>query len=149
LATAGHEQFHVCGYEVERGGVSFTVDTLARLKSEDQSRELFLLLGADSLAELPTWREPGRICSLATPIVVCRPGQPPPDWSVLAQVVPADRLAGLSRYRAEMSEIGISSTDLRRRVAAGRSIRYRTPRAVELYIQTHGLYGGSIGATPD
>lgn len=76
LAIGGHEAFAVSRLELERGGVSFTVDTLAQLHQEDPTRELFLLLGADSLLDLPNWREPERICSLATLVVVGRPGRP-------------------------------------------------------------------------
>src|SRR5262245_678910 len=72
LAIAGHESFGGCRYEIERGGVNYTVDTLAHLREEEPSRELFFLLGADSLRDLGTWREPQRICALATPIVVRR-----------------------------------------------------------------------------
>ena len=140
LATAGHESFRVCRYEIDRGGISYTVDTLTHLQSEDPTRVLFLLLGADSLADLPGWREPERICQLATLIAVGRAGEAPPDWSAVAPLVSAERLAELAASCAEMPPIGINSTDLRRRVAAGQSIRYRTPRAVEVYIQTHGLY---------
>ena len=70
LAIGGHEQFAVCRLEVERGGVSYTVDTLRELHRAEPQRELFFLMGADSLADLPTWREPAAICELALPVVV-------------------------------------------------------------------------------
>jgi nicotinate-nucleotide adenylyltransferase len=97
-------------------------------------------MGADSLADLPTWREPARICTLASPIVVRRAGSSEPDFSVLAPMVSAATLADIRRLQVEMPIIGLSSTDLRERAAAGRSLRFRTPRAVEKYIETHGLY---------
>jgi nicotinate-nucleotide adenylyltransferase len=140
LAIGGHEQFHFSTLELVRAGVSYTVDTLERLKAEDATRELFLILGADSLADLPTWREPSRICELSTPIVVRRAGSPPPDFSVLSPFVGSEKIRRFEGAQVEMPLIGISSSDIRRRVAQSRSIRFQTPRAVEKYIETHGLY---------
>jgi nicotinate-nucleotide adenylyltransferase len=148
LAIGGHEAFSVCTREVERGGVSYTVDTLCDLATEDPSRELFFLLGEDSLADLPRWREPARICSLAMPVVVARPGSPPADYEALAGLVPAKRLAQIRAHQVDMPQIGISSREIRRRVAAGLSIRYQTPRAVEMYIATAGLYLTSSPSAP-
>jgi nicotinate-nucleotide adenylyltransferase len=140
LAIGGHEAFSVWPGEIERGGVSYTVDTLQQLHDEQPQRELFFLMGADSLADLPTWREPRRICELAIPIIVRRVGSPQPDDTVLAKMMSAARLEMARQNRVEMPTVDLSSSDLRRRVAAGQSIRYRTPRAVEKYIQTQGLY---------
>ncbi len=140
LAIGGHPQFSVCLFETNRGGVNYTVDTLAHLQAEDPARELFFLMGADSLADLPTWREPGKICQLATLVIIARSGAPQPDLGVLASFASAARIAQIRRHLVEMPEIGLSASDLRRRVAEGRSIRYRTPRAVEMYIEAHGLY---------
>lgn len=140
LAIGGHEAFRVSEIELARGGVSYTVDTLEVIRNERPADELFLLLGGDSLADLPTWREPRRICELAVPATVGRPGSPPPNYSLLADFVERARLAEIERHHVEMPLIGISSRDLRKRVAEGRSIRYQVPRAVEQYIATTGLY---------
>ena len=140
LAVAGDEGFVVNRYEVDRGGVSYTVDTLRHIRAEDPDAELFLLLGADMLDDLPTWREAARVCELATPITVARPGVGQPDFNCLAGVAPPERIDLIRRHQVEMPEVGFSSTEIRRRVADGLSIRYRTPRAVEKYIQTHQLY---------
>jgi nicotinate-nucleotide adenylyltransferase len=140
LAIGGQEAFSVCTWEIDRGGVSYTVETLQSLQNEDPKRELFFLMGADSLADLPTWREPERICSLAIPAVVRRAGSPEPDDSVLAKLMSPERLTIARQHRVEMPTIDLSATEIRRRVSAGQSIRYRTPRAVEKYIETHGLY---------
>ncbi|MBI2825271.1 MAG: nicotinate-nucleotide adenylyltransferase [Planctomycetia bacterium] len=142
LAIGGHEAFTVSRLEIDRGGVSYTVDTLAELRRDDPARELFFLLGADSLADLPRWKDPQRICELAMPVVVNRAGAAEADFSVLASLVSAERLAEIRRHQVEMPQIGLSASDIRRRVAAGQSIRYRTPRAVEKYIETHKLYRG-------
>jgi nicotinate-nucleotide adenylyltransferase len=140
LAIGGHEAFDVYAGEIERGGVSYTVETLQRLHDDQPDRELFFLMGADSLADLPNWREPDRICALAIPVVVRRAGAPEPDDSVLSRLMPPQRLEIARQHRVEMPTIDLSSSDLRRRVAASQSIRYRTPRAVEKYIEAQRLY---------
>jgi nicotinate-nucleotide adenylyltransferase len=140
LAVAGHESFVVSRLEVDRGGVSYTVETLNAAAHERPDAELFLLMGADMLADLPNWREPAEILRLATPLVVRRAGQSDPDFACLAPFLPPKRLSELRRQVVPMPLIEISSSDLRRRVAAGQSIRFQTPRAVEEYIRTHNLY---------
>src|ERR1700676_3229696 len=92
LATGGNEAFVVATLELERGGVSYTVDTLATVAASEPGAELFLLLGSDSLADLPTWHEPQRICELALPVAVRRGGGPAADFSVLAQFMSPERL---------------------------------------------------------
>jgi nicotinate-nucleotide adenylyltransferase len=139
LAIGGHEPFAVSRTEIDRGGVSFTADTLTELQAEDPARELILIVGADSLADLPNWREPQRIVELATVVVCGRPGFEV-DVAPLAGHLPSDRIEAIRRHRVEMPLIGVSSSEIRRRVGAGQSIRFQTPRAVEKYIETHGLY---------
>ncbi|MBC8876722.1 MAG: nicotinate-nucleotide adenylyltransferase [Planctomycetes bacterium] len=140
LAIAGHEAFVVSPMEIERGGVSYTVDTLAAIRERQPDAEVFFLMGADSLRDLPTWRETGRICQLATPVVVRRRGAPEPDFNVLAGLVADERLEEIRRHQVEMPVVEFSSTAIRQATAAGRSTRYQTPRAVEKYIETHELY---------
>lgn len=140
LAIAGHPHFIVSRYEVDRGGVSYTVDTLRHYRQQDPEGELFLLVGADMLHDLHHWREVAEICQLAIPVAVRRPGGDELDYSTLAGLVTSERLDLFRQYQVEMPQIGLSSTEIRRRVAAGRSIRYQTPRAVEMYIATQGLY---------
>jgi nicotinate-nucleotide adenylyltransferase len=140
LAIAGNPAFRVSKLELDRGGVSYTVDTLRTVKSQQPEAELFLLMGADSLRDLVTWREPAEICRLATPAVVRRGGQPALDFSVLAGIVSAERLREIAATEVDISAVDFSSSDLRERAATGRSLRYRTPRAVEMYIQAQKLY---------
>lgn len=140
LALAGSEHLRASSLEIDRGGVSYTVETLAAIAGEHPGARLFLLMGADSLRDLPSWREPARICELATPAVVRRGGAREPDFSGLANVVSSDRLAEIRAAQVQMPLIELSSTELRARAAAGQSLRYRTPRAVEKYIETHRLY---------
>ena len=145
LAVAGNEAFFVSPLEIERGGVSYTVETLSAVRTRHPDAELFFLMGADSLRDLPTWREPGRICELAVPVVVRRRGAPEPDFAVMANVVPQARLAEIRTHQVEMPVVEFSSTAIRHAVAAGRSIRYQTPRAVQKYIEAHGLYRDESG----
>ena len=140
LALASHEQIKVSRLELDRGGVSYTLETLTAVKQLHTTATLLLLMGADSLHDLPTWREPARICELAIPAVVRRGGSPEPDFSVLAPLVSAARLSEIRAAQVEMPLVELSSTDLRSRAGEGRSLRFRTPRAVEKYIETHGLY---------
>lgn len=140
LAVGGHETFYVNRYELDRGGVSYTVETLRHFRAEQPDWELFLLVGADMLHDLPHWRESGEVCRLATPVAVCRPGESEPDFECFAGLVSRERIDEIRAHQVEMPQVGISSSEIRRRVAQRRSIRYQTPRAVEKYIQTHGLY---------
>jgi nicotinate-nucleotide adenylyltransferase len=140
LAIGGHEQLAVSTIEIDRGGVSYTVETLAELAEQHPDSSLFFLMGADSLRDLPSWREPERICELAVPVVVRRAGSPEPDFSVIRHLVTAERLDEIRDHQVEAPIIELSSTELRQRIAASRSIRYRTPRAVEKFIETHNLY---------
>ncbi|MGQ9575354.1 MAG: nicotinate-nucleotide adenylyltransferase [Thermoguttaceae bacterium] len=140
LATAGHEAFSISRHEVDRGGVSYTAETLEHYRTEYPGAELFLLMGGDMLEDLPHWRDAWRICQLAIPAVAARPGIDDPDFSCLAQIAPPERIELFRKHRVAMPLIGIASSEIRRRVAAGLSIRYWTPRSVEQYIQTHGLY---------
>jgi nicotinate-nucleotide adenylyltransferase len=140
LAVAGHPAFSVCRYEVDRGGVNYTVETLEHFREEDAGRELFLLLGADMFHDLPHWRRAERILELALPVAVGRPGTGELDFSGFTPLASPERLRQIREHQVEMPRIGISGTDLRRRAKAALSIRYQTPKAVEQYIESHGLY---------
>lgn len=140
LATGGHDAFVVSDLELQRGGTSFTVDTLAQLREQRPEDELFLVIGADSLHQFSSWREPARIVELAIPLVVGRPQTDPIDLDLFAPFASPERLDEIKSHRIESPLVEISSTEIRERVAAGRSIRYFTPRAVELYLATQQLY---------
>ena len=141
LAVAGNRAFSVSRYETDRGGVNYTVDTLTHFLGEAPDAKLFFLLGADMLHDLPRWRDAAQVCELALPLVVCRPGAGELDFDCLGTVATTERIEQIRRHQVEMPQIGISSTEIRRRVAADRSIRYHTPRAVEEYIRSNGLFG--------
>jgi nicotinate-nucleotide adenylyltransferase len=138
FAVAGHSAFKVNRLELKREGTTYTVDTLSSLMADDASRELFFLIGGDSLNDLPTWREPWRIAELARIVAVNRGDRPIADVEPLRAQL-GDEVAERITL-ATMPGIDLSSTDIRQRVRAGNSIRYMTPRAVEAYIHEHGLY---------
>lgn len=138
LAVAGHESFRVDRREIERSEPCYTVDTLRELQADDPSRELYFVMGADSLSDFPTWREPGPILDLARLAVVNRGTGANPDLGPLRKIFgnsASDRIEFVA-----IPGIEISASDIRRRVREGRSIRFMTPRAVECYIETHRLY---------
>lgn len=144
LALGGHDAFAVSTVEIDRGGTSYTVDTLAELRQAFPDASLHLLLGPDSLEQFPTWRDPGGILAQARLVAVERAGLD--DVAAICRRGGLDRLLGADGLeqvideRVTLPAIGLRSTDIRQRVAAGRGIRYRVPRAVECYIQSHGLY---------
>jgi len=136
LAVAGHSAFAVSEIETRRPGPHYSVETLESVRQDSPGEELFFLIGADSLADLISWREPARIAQLATIVVVNRPGMEEVDPPSLPDFGPGShRLLSVT-----IPPIGIASTDLRRRLAEGRSIRYQVPRGVEAYIEAQELY---------
>jgi len=140
LAIAGHTGFDISTYEIDRGGVNYTADTLEAMQAAEPGAELFFLMGGDSLKDLPSWRDPERLLRIATPLVVGRVGSPTPDFEVLQPFVSAERLSMFQKHQVVSPLIELSSTDIRDRAMQQQSIRFRTPRAVETYIQTQKLY---------
>jgi nicotinate-nucleotide adenylyltransferase len=140
LAIGGHEAFVLSKIELERGGVSYTVDTLEQVHENHPEDEFFLLIGDDSLEDFSSWRNPQRICELAIPLVVNRPGSGEVDLSLLKPFVSGSRFDQIDKWKIQCPKIEISSTDLRARIRDGKSIRFLTPRGVEKYIETQQVY---------
>ena len=138
LAVAGYPVFQVSRIELDREGLTYTVDTLQQLHNDASERELFFLIGADSLMDLPHWRQPQRIGQLATIVAVNRGDRPLPSPADLQHTLGPNLAARVQLVT--MPGIDLSSTDIRRRVREGRSIRFLVPRAVEVYIAEKGLY---------
>lgn len=137
LAIAGQPAFAIDQREKDRAGPSFTVDTLTQIHEQHPNTELFLIIGADTLHDFPGWYRPERILQLATLLVVDRPN----DEGVARPVRNASDSGPLPpATRVDMPLIGVASTDIRNRMRSGRSIRFLTPRPVEIYIQEKGLY---------
>jgi nicotinate-nucleotide adenylyltransferase len=141
-AVDGDERFQVSELEIERPGMSYTVDTLEELNSRAPDSELYLIVGGDVAAGLPSWREPERVLALATPAVAKRRGT---ARQKVEQALSGLAGGGEAEY-FEMPRIGISSTMIRRRVRAGEPITYLTPEPVADYIERHNLYRGMTTA---
>jgi len=144
LAVGGHSAFALSTAELDRGGVSYTCDTLASLAAAQPADEFLLILGPDALAQLPRWHNPQQIVDQVELLAVERLGLDDigtiASDTALATLLGHKRLAHLLKTRVRCPAIGVRSTDLRAAVAQGKSIRYRTPRAVEAYIASHRLY---------
>lgn len=128
LAVEGVDCLEVNDIEIRRGGLSYTADTLRALLEDESDAELFLILGNDAAAGFATWERHEEVAELASLVVVDRPGTHTPiddefDW-----------------YRIDIPELEISSTELRERVATGRSIAFLTPERVASYVEERGLY---------
>jgi len=137
LAVEGRPGLEVSDVEVRHGGRSYTVDTLVELKRLAPKDELFLILGWDAAALFATWREPAKVRSLASVVVIGRPGTPAPGAEQLAG-------AGLDLERTVLClrpTPDISGSALRRAIAAGESVEGKVPAAVERYIASHAIYG--------
>lgn len=142
LAIRGRERLDVSDVEARRPGVSYTVDTVRELSAKlGAGVELQLLVGTDTLRELPTWREVGEIFRLVKPTVLERPGEPPVDWEALERSLPEDIVR---RARARVVPlhrgVDVASSSIRRRLAAGESVAGLVPPEVERYIRERGLY---------
>ena len=140
LAIADRPEFAASTIELDRGGVSYTVDTLRELHRQRPDAELFFLMGADSLGDFPHWRDPQGICAIATPLVVHRAGSSPPDFDSLATVVSAERLAEIKRAKIEMPATPISSSEIRRLIAERGEWQSLAPPSVAAYIEERQLY---------
>jgi nicotinate-nucleotide adenylyltransferase len=147
LAVADNPAFSISRMELERDGFSYSVDTMAALVTSAAaagiSRDFHFILSAEALAGLMAWHEPLRLMALCRLAVVARPGWPLPDDAWLAANLPSG--APIDRIeRVDTVSLANSASDVRERAAAGRSIRYLVPPAVESYIRDHGLYRRDI-----
>jgi len=144
LALADDERFAASRVELDREGPSYTSDTLEQLRSESPEDELFLILGGDQAASLPSWHEPEKVLERATVAVFERV-----SWSRGAIGLSIGRLPGARDVRyLEMPLIQVSSSAIRRRVREGLPIRYLVPEKVAGYITSHDLYGAELAKEP-
>jgi len=140
-AIADNPHFKLCTIEAERPGPSYTVDTVMTLREQLGSEVgLFFILGRDTLAELPSWKEPKKLVQLCRLVVAPRLGSK--DLQHLETEIPG--LLG-KVVQLDMPVIGISSSGIRQRVAQGLSIRYLVPAGVEKYISEQKIYLVSAG----
>jgi nicotinate-nucleotide adenylyltransferase len=134
LAVAGNKAFGISDVELRRDGPTYTADTLEALAGQRLDDEFWFIVGADALADLPQWHEPARIVKHARLAAAPRDVQ---DANIAAQGVREfrDRIDLFTAPRLELS-----SSDIRARAAAGRSVRYLVPDDVAVYIAEHQLY---------
>ncbi|MDO8532956.1 MAG: nicotinate-nucleotide adenylyltransferase [Dehalococcoidia bacterium] len=139
LAIASNPFFELSTVDVDRPGPSYTVDTLADLRIQAGPRgTLYFIMGYDALLDLPRWHDPARLVRMCRLVVVRRPEYGDHDLAFLDREV----APGASRRVTLLDRplVGVSASELRRRVARGQSIRYWAPDGVEEYIREHGLY---------
>lgn len=137
LAVEENPSFSVSTVDLDREGPSYSVDTLMDMQMQKGwDTELYLILGFDALADVPYWHEPARLAALAQLVAAKRFGVKV-DWPELERAIPAarERVTLL-----DMPVVSISSTEIRRRVAKGETIRYWVPDKVAAYIDKQGLY---------
>ena len=130
IATASNPRFTVSRVDIDRGGVTYTVDTLRDLKSQHPDADLFFISGADAITQIVTWKDLGELWGLAHFVAVTRPGH------VMST-------AGLPKENVSVLEVpalAISSTDCRARVRHGAPVWYLVPDGVVQYISKHRLY---------
>jgi nicotinate-nucleotide adenylyltransferase len=131
LAVQGNPFLEVTDIEIRRTGLSFTIDTVEALASLHPEARLSLIIGTDNLLDFHTWKSPKDILAKAELVVMSRPGfdlrQAHPEYARLAKIV-------------NVPQVGVSGTDIRRRVKLGRSIRYLVPKPVEEFIRHSDLY---------
>lgn len=127
LCTARNPGFEVSGMEADRGGISFTLDTLELLREQYTLAKFFLILGADAASAFGSWKEPGRIVDLADLIIY-----PREDFD-------ASRVS-VAAHWLKTKQIRVSSSDIRSRIAQGKPVRRLVPEVVRMYITDHRLY---------
>lgn len=130
IATASNPRFTVSRVDIDRGGATYTIDTLRDLKRERPDAELFFITGADAIGQILSWRDHDELWDLAHFVAVSRPGH---DLSTAG--LPIDGVSQL-----EVPALAISSTDCRDRVSQGHPVWYLVPDGVVQYIAKHHLY---------
>jgi nicotinate-nucleotide adenylyltransferase len=133
LAFAGDPRFEVSDMEIGRGGLSYTVDTLEALKAKYEGAELILLLGTDSLATFEKWVRPEKIRELAQLAILARNGSEQERFGVEKNLPEGATIVTTRR-------VDVSSTEIRKRLAEGKSIKGFVAESVEQYIKSAKLY---------
>jgi len=139
LATAPNPFFEVSRIEIDRPGLTYTIDTVRQYRTMyGQEYELYFITGADAILEILTWKDADQLLELCEFIAATRPGFNTSD--IKEQIEHIAALYGKYIYSVEVPSLAISSTDIRQRIRDGRSIKYLLPESVEYYIKKCGLY---------
>jgi nicotinate-nucleotide adenylyltransferase len=141
-AIAGTPTIEINTVELQRQGISYTIDTVRHLQSQPDGdrHEFVLLIGADAVNQFGSWHQPSELLRRIRLGIVTRAGHPAPDLEILQRLLGDTTSPYFPPWQVPMPRIEISSTDLRRRAGQGKSLRFRTPRVVEDYILDGGLY---------
>lgn len=146
LAIEGEAVFELSDFDLVRAGLSYTIDTVHHFRSlYGAGTELYWIIGADSLSDLSTWHRVSELIDACGIITAGRAGWERIDWGPLRGILTDTQIARLAEGLLDTPVIEISSTDIRDRRRAGRSIRYLVPDAVAVYIDRHRLYRDSFG----
>jgi len=132
IATASNPRFTVSRVDVDRGGLTYTVDTLRDLSAARPGSDLFFISGADAIEQILRWKDAAELFTMAHFVAVTRPGH-----RLSVEGLPPDRVSIL-----EVPALAISSSDIRARARAGEPVWYLVPDGVVQYIAKHGLYRG-------
>ena len=140
-AISGKSKFEVSDLEIKREGKSYTIDTVQEILGHyGKGCEVFLIMGADSLNELELWKNIKRLSQLCHFVIVNRPGFKTEASTRLVEIIGSNNILDMERLRVEINPVGISSTDIRKRLNDGVEIKGLVPECVEAYIREHGLY---------
>jgi nicotinate-nucleotide adenylyltransferase len=142
LSVAGDPLFEPCALDLERGGVSYAIDTITALRERHPHDRLSFIIGMDALRELRHWHRIDEMLALCDFITVARPGVDVPV-AAAALAFPDQVGERLLSHVIQGRLCDISSSEIRRRIAEGRSIRYLVCLAVEAYIWDRGLYAAT------
>ncbi|MEG6520744.1 nicotinate-nucleotide adenylyltransferase [Desulfotomaculum sp. 1211_IL3151] len=138
LAIASNPYFEISTIEVERRGLSYTVDTIEQLRRSFQVESIYFITGADAILEILTWKDVERLLSMAYLIAATRPGY---DLNNLEETLKSLPTPFMKRILPlEVPALAISSSDIRKRVREGKSIKYLLPESVEGYIYHNNIY---------
>lgn len=141
LAIQGEPLFDISDHDLTRTGPTYTVETVSHFRQQlGPGVRLAWIIGADSLAELHTWYQVADLADACDVLTAVRPGWERPDLSALKAAVGPARLARIESHVLPTPWIDISSTDIRARVRAGRSVSYLVPAPVAAYVDRHRLY---------
>lgn len=156
IATEGNRFFEVLDMECSRSGKSYTVETLAELQGRYADAELYFILGIDAFLDIPNWCRPGQLTSMVDFVILARPGHFFADLQASPYLDGRNIPDTLDQGSSDCETVGlksgkkavlmrilpfaISSTDIRRRIQAGRSTKYLLPEKVESFIISNGLY---------
>ena len=144
LALSGNTRFDITDYELKQSGFNYTIETVRHFKKQFEDAEIYWLLGADTVEDLPHWYCITELLDECNLSIMFRGSFPPPDFTKFESLWGHQRIEKLKRNIIETPLIDISSTEIRRRLSLGRDVSGMVNPDVLQYIRKHGLYGAGI-----